>query len=115
MKKLINYIDECKTILGIEKDAELARYLEISTASMTGIRKGGGVNDRNLMIIARISKQPIEHILLANIATREKNPIFKKAWENISQKTGIAAGFLFVFQEAMNFSAVFNSVECILC
>jgi len=115
MKSINEYIDICKESKGFEKDAEMARFFGITTAGMTRIRKGGALNDSNLMKLRQALHLPIEELLLANIATREKNPIFKKAWEKISQQTGIAAGFLFVIQAITPFKAVFNSVECILC
>ena len=88
MKNLNYYIDKCKKKNNFTKDVQLAEFLGIKRASMSIIKKGGGISQETALRLSQGSGEPLEEIWLACIAQREDNPTFKKVWENISKKAG---------------------------
>jgi len=104
MKKFIEYVDQMAQIKGFKKDSEIAKFLNITTATMSRIRHGSGVRKDKANIIAEATKTPKEEIYLASQVAQVQDPEEKKVWENIAKKlSNVAAALLicvsFAFQD----------------
>src|SRR5690606_36836207 len=68
--------------------------LGVSRQAINGIKKGGGFNDETAKIISKVTKRELAEVLLIREIQVVNDPIIKKAWEIISQRSGIAAALL---------------------
>lgn len=94
MKTLNDYLEICKEEKGLKNDAELAKYLGMTRASLSIIKAGGGVSQKTAEKLATGAKVALEEIWLASLIQKEQNPRFKAVLENISKLSGIAASVL---------------------
>ena len=115
MKTLNDYLDLYKEKNNIESDYKLAKTLNVTRASISIIRSGGGVSQKTAVKLSEGTKEPLEVIWLASLAQKEQNPVFKEALENISKLSGLAASFFIIFQSTTLFSLMLEIQECILC
>jgi transcriptional regulator with XRE-family HTH domain len=92
MKTMYEYLIDVKRKLNIPSDNKLSEFLGLTRASIAMIKSGGSVSDATALKIAEALEIEYEEVLLAATAQRSNNPVIRKAWENISKRSGIAAG-----------------------
>ena len=91
MKKICMYMDEAQDIGAVKNDAELAKKLGISRASVSEWRSGKSTpNDDQAVKLAEVlGKEPGE--LLAECgAARAKTPATRQAWERIAARMAMS-------------------------
>lgn len=123
MKTLNDYLEICKARKELKNDAELAKFLGMSRASLSIIKAGGGVSQKTAEKLAAGANVALEEIWLASLIQKEQNPRFKHVLENISKMSGIAASVTLASalmlgnSSAAAFSdlATFAYQVCILC
>lgn len=112
MKTVINYLDELKEQTG--SDYKSAKALVISKEGVSKIRKRGQMSDETAIKIAQLLDIDESEVLIAAAVARSQGEV-KKAWEKISKRAGIAAGFLLYFYMLTPYFAIIAKQECILC
>jgi len=114
MKTPIYYLEEVKKIKGIRNDSQLAKYLKISRAHISLIKKGNTtIGDELCLKIADILKIDPKEIIAANHYAGTESRKLKKFWESI------AASFLgstLLIKEWINLANEgISTLQCILC
>ena len=108
-------LEEVKKTKDLRNNAHLADFLNISRQSINGIKNGGGMSEAICKKVAKATNRKLEQVLLINQIQKEKDTVLKKAWERISEASGIAASFFVFFQIVSPLEAIKNTIECILC
>jgi transcriptional regulator with XRE-family HTH domain len=88
MKTLENYLDDLKEKTG--SDNKSAKELGIDRSAVSNIRRRNLISDETAIRLADALKIDRTEILIAAAIARSEGEV-KKAWENISKRTGIAA------------------------
>lgn len=112
MKSIIEYVDDLKEKTG--SDYKAAKLLNIDRASLSMIRKRGKMADETALKIAEILEIDEQEVLIAAAIARSQGSV-KMAWEKISRRAGIAAGFLLIFQGVTAIKSGLFGLVCILC
>lgn len=101
MKLITEYMEELKEKHG--SYYAVAQIMSISQASISIIRKGGGVKDETAIKIAELLGIDASEVLLAAAISRSEGKI-KAAWSDVAKRAGIAATVAFVAVLASGFT-----------
>ncbi|GAB6140872.1 hypothetical protein JCM14076_16010 [Methylosoma difficile] len=112
MKNISEYLDELKEKTG--SDYAAAKALGITKQSVSVIRKGGNIKDETAIKIAEQLGINEGEVLIAAAIARSKGEV-RRAWENISLRSGMSFVFLFLYQPVLGLFNGFLSTFCILC
>lgn len=87
MKRIFMYLDEAQDMGIVKNDAELAKNLGLSRASVSEWRSGKSTpNDDQAVKLAELLGKDAGEILAECGAARAKSPETRKAWERIAAK-----------------------------
>lgn len=91
MKKICMYMDEAQDIGAVKNDAELAKKLGISRASVSEWRAGKSTpNDDQAVKLAELLGKDAGELLAECGAARAKTPATRQAWERIAARMAIS-------------------------
>ncbi|HEY8034250.1 MAG TPA: helix-turn-helix domain-containing protein [Methylobacter sp.] len=110
-------LQEVKNIKNFKSDNELAEFLGVKRQSINGIKKGGGFSNDIAIKVAEITKRSLSEILIIREIQGEQNEKIRKAWENISKLSGIAASVAMacILSSSDVEAAGFSSVSTLSC
>ncbi len=108
MKTVIDYLERLSEKHG--SYYAVAKELGITQASISVIRKGGGVKDETAVKIAELLEIDPGEVLLAAAMARSQGAV-RQAWESISKRAGIAAMVAMVAVLASGFSVDVEAAE----
>lgn len=86
-------LDLAKKIRGLPSDAQLARALDVSGASVSALRKGHNtLDDATALRLAELLDLDPSFVFACNRAAGAKTPGVKQVWEDLAKR--LAAGLL---------------------
>lgn len=117
MKTITDYVNDLYNKFG--SDYKTAKALKVNKELIYQVRKRGKCSDETAVKMAELLEVPKEELLIAAAIARSNDTV-KAAWENISRKAGLTAGFVWAGGCAspalLHAVAVkFEAISCILC
>ncbi|WP_367154054.1 hypothetical protein [Methylomonas sp. HYX-M1] len=112
MKSITEYLDDLKEKTG--SDYASAALLGCDRSVISNIRKRGAIAEENAIKIADALGVDRAELLIATAIARSHGPV-REAWEKISQKKGMIASLVIVFQTFNTLTSKIGDVFCILC
>ena len=96
MKTTIEFLDECKRLLDIERDTDLARALGVTKSQISQFRHGANCfGDESARRVAEVLGIDPAYVIACAYAQRSHNPQIKQVWVRVAQAfatLGISAG-----------------------
>jgi len=112
MKTISEYLDEIKRVKKINTDKAIGEELGITKASISHIRKGGGVRKETADKIVKILNVTKEEVYLSSQIDKTQDPVEKRVWIQIAKKFEGVAAVTLIGTALPSFLASAQSILC---
>ena len=86
MKTTVEFLDECKRLLDIERDTDLARALGVTKSQISQFRNGANCfGDESARRVAEVLGIDPAYVIACAYAERSRDPQIKQVWVRVAQ------------------------------